>query len=290
MDSLQLADGRTLEYLVAGPEDGTPLLLHNGTPSAAGFFGPMLDAAVRHGLRLLTYSRPGYGGSTPRPGRSVASAAADVAGLLDALGAETFLTVGWSGGGPHALASAALLPGRCLAAATIGGPAPYDAEGLDWLDDMAVENVQEFTAAAAGEGPLTDFLAAAEPEIAKVRGQDLIGALGGLMSEVDQRVLTEDFAGYMARLLSGSVATGIAGWRDDDLAFLKDWGFDPAAITVPVAIWHGEQDRMVPFAHGRWLAAEVPGAAAHLEPDEGHLSQVVNRFDAVVAELATHLP
>jgi pimeloyl-ACP methyl ester carboxylesterase len=289
MKTLQLADGRTLEYLVDGPADGTPLLLHNGSPSAAGLFAPMVETAARHGLRLVTYSRPGYGGSTPQPGRSVASVAEDVAALLDAIGADRFLTVGWSGGGPHALASAALLPGRCLAAATIGGVAPYDAEGLVWQDGMAEENIQEFAAAAAGEGPLTEFLTEFEQMLAQVRGEDVSGALGGLVSEVDRRALTDDFAEYTAGLFRGALSTGIAGWRDDDLAFVKDWGFDPAAITVPVIIWHGEQDRMVPFAHGRWLAAEVPGAAAHLEPEEGHLSPVLNRFDAVAAELAAHL-
>ena len=289
MDKLRLADGRALEYLLAGPADGTPLLLHNGSPSAAGLFGPMVDVAAAHGLRLVTYSRPGYSGSTPQPGRSVASAPADVAELLDALGAERFLTVGWSGGGPHALASAALLPGRCAAAATIGGVAPFDAEGLDWTDGMAEENVQEFGAAVAGEGPLNEFLSAFEAMLAGVRGEDISGALGGLVSEVDRQALTEEFAEYTAALFRGALSTGIAGWRDDDLAFVKDWGFDPAAIAVPVSIWHGAEDRMVPFAHGRWLAAEVPGATAHLEPGEGHLSPVLNRFDAVVAELAAYL-
>lgn len=290
MDTLDLADGRTLEYVAAGPAGGTPLLLHNGTPSAARLHAPLADTVTRYGLRLVTFSRPGYAGSTPQPGRTVASVARDAAALMDALGADRFLTVGWSGGGPHALACGALLPERCLAVATIGGVAPYDAEGLDWLAGMAEENVAEFGAAAAGEEPLSGFLNGFAGQLAHVRAEDISESLGDLVSEVDRRALTDDFAEYTAALFRGAVSTGIAGWRDDDLAFLKDWGFDPAAITVPVSIWQGEQDRMVPFAHGRWLAAEVPGATAHLEPDEGHLSIVLNRFDAVVAELAARLP
>lgn len=289
MTILQLEDGRSLEYLVTGPADGTPLVLHNGTPSAAMLFRPMAAAAERHGLRLVAYSRAGYGPSTPRPGRRVADVAGDVAAVLDELGAGRFLAVGWSGGGPHALACAALLPGRCVAAATIAGVAPYDAKGLDWLAGMGEENLEEFRAAAEGEGPLTDFLAAQVPGLADVTGDEVAAALGDLVSDVDRRALTDEFADYTAALFRASVAGGTAGWRDDDLAFVADWGFDLGSITAPVSLWQGAEDRMVPFAHGRWLAANVPGATVHLEPAEGHLSLLLNAFDAVVAELAAHL-
>lgn len=289
MPNLHLADGRTLEYLVAGPAGGTPLVLHNGTPSAALLFGPMVEAAERHGLRIVVHSRPGYAGSTPRPGRTVASVAADVAALLDALDADRFLTAGWSGGGPHALGCAALLPGRCVAAATVAGVAPFGAEGLDWRAGMGAENIEEFAAAEAGEGPLTAFLAGQVPVLAEVRGDRIAAALGDLVSEVDRRALTDEFAEYTAALFRASVSSGIAGWRDDDLAFVRDWGFDPRAITTPVSIWQGAEDRMVPYAHGRWLADRVPGAAVHLDPAEGHLSLMLNAFDDVVTELTAHL-
>jgi pimeloyl-ACP methyl ester carboxylesterase len=114
----------------------------------------MADIAARYGLRTVLHARPGYAGSTPLPGRSVADVAADVAVVVDALGADEFVTVGWSGGGPHALATAALLPDRCLGAATIAGVAPYAAAGLDWLAGMGVENIEEFGAAVAGEPAL----------------------------------------------------------------------------------------------------------------------------------------
>ena len=290
MTNLQLADGRTLQYVVAGPAGGTPLVFHGGTPSAALLFEPVVAAAARHGLQTVTYSRAGYAGSSPRPGRIVADVVSDVTALLDALSLDRFLTVGWSGGGPHALACAALLPGRCLAAATIAGVAPRSAEGLDWLGGMGAENVEEFGAALAGEEPLTEFLNAAAPAVAEVRADQVAASLGDLASDVDREALTDEFAEYMAALFRAAVSAGIAGWRDDDLAFVRDWGFDVGAIETPVAIWQGTEDRMVPFAHGRWLASRLPGASVHLLPAEGHLSLVLTAFDDIVTELTTHLP
>jgi pimeloyl-ACP methyl ester carboxylesterase len=285
MALLDLADGRTLEYVVAGPADGLALVLHHGTPSAALLYPELVEVAARHDLRLVMLSRPGYAGSTARPGRTVADVAADVAAVLDALGAHTFVTVGWSGGGPHALACAALLPDRCLAAATIAGVAPYRAAGLDWLAGMGEENLAEFGAAAAGEAELTAYLEADAASYATVTATDIVSALGDLLSDVDKKALAGGFADYLAASMHAALSTGIAGWRDDDLAFLADWGFPLDGFEVPVAIWQGAQDRMVPFDHGKWLAAHVAGAQAHLEPGEGHLSLLVSSFDAVVGDL-----
>ncbi|HEY7272916.1 MAG TPA: alpha/beta fold hydrolase [Actinoplanes sp.] len=283
--NLELPDGRTLEYVVEGPADGLPLVFHHGTPSAAVPFPPMTAAAAAHGLRLVWHSRPGYAGSTPRPGRTVSDDADDVAALLDALGAERFVTLGWSGGGPHALASAAMLPRRCVAAGTIAGVAPYAAEGLDWFAGMGQENLDEFGAALAGGPELTAYLEKEAAALAGVTGADVAAALGDLVTDVDKRALTGDFAEHLAENFRLSVSTGIAGWRDDDLAFVADWGFPLDRFDVPVAIWQGEQDRMVPFDHGRWLAAHVAGASVHLEPAEGHLS-LIDKFESIVADLA----
>ena len=289
MTSLHLADGRVLEYLTAGPADGTPLVFHHGTPFAAVLFEPMVEAAAQQGLRLVAYSRPGYAGSSPQPGRTVAAAAQDTAALLAELGAERFVTLGWSGGGPHALACAALLQERCAEAATVAGVAPSGAEGLDWLDGMGAENVEEFAAAVAGVEPLTAFLKAAAAGLAQVRGDQIAAALGDLISEVDRRALTDAFADYSAAAFRKAVSEGIAGWRDDDLAFIADWGFDLTAVQTPVTIWQGAEDRMVPFAHGRWLASHVAGADEQLRPTEGHLSLMLDKFGEIVADLAAGL-
>ena len=265
-------DGRQLEYLTSGPADGRPLLFHVGTPNCAADFSLIREPAEELGLRLICYSRPGYGDSTEQPGRSVADAVADVTTVLDELGVADFVTLGWSGGGPHALACAALLPERCRAAATLAGAAPYDVPGLDFLAGMDEANVEEFTAAVEGFDRLDPYLRSLRDHFTEVTGASVVEGLAGLLSEVDQRALTGELAEEMAATFRRTMTAGIAGWRDDDLAFVKDWGFALSDITVPVAVWQGQQDRMVPFTHGQWLAATIPGARAHLLPDEGHIS------------------
>jgi pimeloyl-ACP methyl ester carboxylesterase/RimJ/RimL family protein N-acetyltransferase len=279
--------GRTLDVLVSGSEAGLPLVFHTGTPAGLAGLGPMAEAVSARGLRAVLYARPGYGDSTPQPSRLVADAAADVAAILDRLGADEFVTAGWSGGGPHALACAALLPVRCLAAASIAGIAPSDSPGLDWLAGMGPENIEEFEAALAGEADLTRFLEAAAGMLRDIAAAEVAEGLGGLVSDVDQAVITGEFADYLAASFRAALTSGIAGWRDDDLAFARDWGISLEALghATPVAIWQGDQDRMVPSAHGDWLATNIPLARARLRPDEGHLTLVVKRFGEILDDL-----
>ncbi len=291
--SITLPDGRRADLLTTGPADGLPLVLHEGTPVGLVFYPPTVRAAQARGLRVILAARPGYEGSTPRPGRRVVDVAGDTAAILDALGAGTFVTMGWSGGGPHALACAAALPGRCLAAASIAGVAPYGAKGLDWLAGMGQENVDEFGAAVSGGPALTRFLDAAAAGLRAVTGAEVARSLGGLVIAADQAVLTGEFADYVAAALRAAIDAGIEGWRDDDLAFVNDWGFSLGWETAsrapvapaPVAIWQGDQDKMVPFAHGQWLATHIPGARAHLLPGEGHLSLTVSSLGRILDDL-----
>lgn len=276
------AGGRVLEAVSDGPENGMALLFHNGTPTAGRLFAPMVALAAERGLRTVTYSRPGYATSTAQPGRSVADAAADSAAVLDSIGAGRFVVIGWSGGGPHALACAALLADRCAAAVSLSGVAPYPAPGIDWLAGMGPENVEEFGLAVEGADALTPWLEQEAVALATVQGGDVAAALGGLISEVDRASLTGEYADYMAASLRDAVSTGVAGWRDDDLAFAKPWGFELDSITRPVAVWQGGEDRMVPMAHGEWLAHHVPGARAHLHPGEGHLSLGVGALARII--------
>ena len=283
MALVELSDGRALEYVVTGPPIGLPLVLHHGTPGAAVVYPPAVKAAARHGLRLVTYSRPGYGRSTAKPGRTVGDAAGDVAAILDAVGAGRFVTIGWSGGGPHALACATLAE-RCLGAALIGGVAPYGVPRLDWMAGMGKENVAEFIAALAGEVALTEFLREAEAWLATIKAADLAPALGDLVPDVDIAALNGLYGEYMAESFRVSVSAGINGWRDDDLAFVHDWGVS-LDTDVPVSIWQGDKDRMVPHSHGEWLAAHIPGSRLYRRPGEGHMSLFVNDFDDIVADL-----
>jgi len=285
MLTVQAAGDRVLEVLLDGPDTGDLLVFHGGTPSAV-VPRPLLSApATRLGLRTVMYSRPGYAGSTPQPGRDVASCVDDVAAILDHLGVDRFVTAGWSGGGPHALACAALLPDRCRAVATLAGVAPYTAKGLDWMAGMAPENVDEFGAAIEGEavlGPLLDRFA---EELRGITADQVAAALGGLVSPVDVQALTGELAETLAASFRQAVSRGTAGWRDDDLAFVRHWGFGLDSIQVPAAIWQGSEDRMVPFDHGPWLIEHIPTAQSRLLDGVGHLSLVAHHLDRVYSEL-----
>ena len=283
--TVTLPDGRQLEYLVEGNPDGVPMVLHHGTPGSAVSFPRAAEAAAERDLALVLYSRAGYGGSSPDPGRTVAGIATDIAALLDSLGHDEFLSLGWSGGGPHSLACAALLPERCRAAATGAGVAPFDTGGeLDFLAGMGPENVEEFTAALAGREALEPLLKREAEKLTGVTPEEVAEALGGLVSPVDRAYATGEFAARMLASFTHGCEGGIEGWAEDDLAFTLDWGFALHEITVPVAIWQGAEDRMVPFAHGQWLARHVQGARAHLYDDEGHLS-LWSKLDSVFDDL-----
>ena len=174
--------------------------------------------------------------------------------------------------------------------------APYDVPGLDWLAGMGPENVAEFGEAVRGEAALTVFLDQEAVMLSAVTGESVAKSLGGLVIEADKAVLTGEFAEHVAVCLRAALSSSIAGWRDDDLAFVRDWGFslgwkspapdDPAPDhPAPVSVWQGDQDQMVPFAHGQWLAASIRGARVHLMPGDGHLSMTVSAFDRILDDL-----
>ena len=277
-------EGRRIEIERSGPEAADAVVIfHTGTPSAGIMFEPMVQDGAARGIRHVAYSRGGYANSARQPGRTVADCAAQVSAIADELGIDRFYTVGWSGGGPHALACAALLGDRVIAAATLAGVAPHDAEGLDWLAGMGEENLQEFAAAESGQ--LIGFLGHMAADYVHVSPAQIRQAFGDLVSPVDVASLTGEFAQYLSDAVRLAVSRGIWGWLDDDLAIIHDWGFPLDAIERPVTIWQGGQDRMVPFDHGRWLADHVPGAQARLLPDEGHLSLTVGSYGAVLDDL-----
>jgi pimeloyl-ACP methyl ester carboxylesterase len=282
---LRLPDGRCLEYTVAGPGDGALLVSHHGTPSAGRLFEPFVAAGAARGLRTLTYSRPGYATSTRAEGRSVAACADDVAALADHLGVERFLVTGRSGGGPHALACAARMPERVIACATVASVAPWGAEGLAFLDGMAEENVEEFAATQAGPDELEAYLRPMAERILRAGPRTLADELGDLISEVDAGALDGGYGDFAAGMLHDGVRDGIWGWFDDDRALTGTWGFGLDEIAVPVTVWQGGRDHAVPFAHGAWLAAHLPGARAEPHPEHGHLSLAVARYGEILDDL-----
>ena len=285
MPTITLPDGRSLELEVSGPADGPVILFHHGTPGASTPLPAHVRAATARGHRFVTTSRAGYAASTRAPGRTVADVVADTASVLDHLGVDTCLTMGWSGGGPHALACGALLPDRVRGVTVIAGVAPSDADGLDFLAGMGPENVEEFGAALQGETQLRPYLEAQRSELAEVTPDEVAASLGGLVPPVDVACLTGELAETLATELRVGLRTSVDGWLDDDLAFTRHWGFELADLAVPTHLWQGSEDLMVPFAHGEWLAAHIPDVVAHLEQGEGHLSIGVGATDRMLDEL-----
>jgi pimeloyl-ACP methyl ester carboxylesterase len=259
-------DGRTLAVEDAGDRGGRPVLVHVGTPGGRRLYGPrtLADAERRH-LRLISYDRPGYGGSTPHPGRSMADCASDVRVICAALGIGNLAMWGLSGGGPHVLACAALLPDLVPAVASLASPAPYDAEGLDWLAGFSPAAVDEVHLTL---GDRTQARAWFQNECEKI----LAAPPAQLALDMQAGTPGADLALLEAEAVSmqQALAPGIEGSWDDCVAQLTPWGFDVTQISVPVLLLHGRQDRAVPFAHGQWLASRIPGAEAWFFDDEGH--------------------
>jgi pimeloyl-ACP methyl ester carboxylesterase len=277
-------DGRQLHVYESGDPHGELVIYHHGTPGSGGPAPWWSADAAARGIRLVGYDRPGYGDSHRRTGRSVVDAAADVAAIADALGVVRFRTWGASGGGPHALACAAALPDRVIAAAAVACVAPFRAEGLDWSAGMGQDNLDEFAAAGAGDAELRSYLGVAREQITAAGPDGLADAMRSLLPPVDVAALDPEFSSYAYGNFMAGLRYGTDGWLDDDLGFVRAWGFEPASVAVPVLVVHGAQDLMVPFAHGRWLASTVPTATARLFESDGHLS-LVRAIDQVHAWL-----
>jgi pimeloyl-ACP methyl ester carboxylesterase len=283
---LETPDGRVLAVMEGGDPAGPAVVVHHGTPMSRLLYGPnVADAEVR-GLRLIGYDRPGYGDSTPQPGRTVADAATDVATIADALGIDRFATWGISGGGPHALACAALLPERVVAAASLAAAAPYEAEGLDFVDGMGEGNVKEFGLILEGREKLEPFLCAERNALLAAGQEGLAEGMRTLLTPVDAAAFTGETAEFLFESLRVGSAERIDGWLDDDLAFVKPWGCSVEQISVPVLLWQGAEDRFVPLAHGEWLASRIPTCQAHLSPEDGHITLLVRRVGEVHEWLA----
>jgi pimeloyl-ACP methyl ester carboxylesterase len=306
---LTLPDGRTLEVHLShwstttttptgsgaprGPRDASdepPVLVDlHGTPSWGKTSRSTREAAAARGIRVLAPTRPGYSRSDPRPGRSVADVAADLSAVLDALGVGRIVVIGASGGGPHALATAALLGDRVAGVASISGVGPYGAPDLDFLAGMGQENVDEFGAALSGEAGLRTYLEAARPELVGMSAEAIVEVWSSILPPVDRALITGELAADLVESINEALAPGIEGWLEDDLAFVRDWGFDLTDVRCPVSVWQGGVDLMVPPAHGAWLAGHLRGARAHLLPDEGHLSIALGRIGDILDELLDDL-
>lgn len=281
---LRLADGRTLDLRVSGPPNGRILLFHSGTPDSHIQIRVMAAAAHRLGLRLVTTCRPGYGESTRQKGRSVADVADDTEALLNFLGVSRCLVLGWSGGGPPALACGARLAHRVAALTVIAGRAPYPADGLDWTAGMSQDSIERLGIILRGEAALRPYREAERVQSLQTSPAQL-KAESSSGPPADQAVLTDEVAEEITASVQEALRFGADGWIDDALSGVKPWGFDVSEVAVPTRLWYGTEDRAVPLAHGQWLAARIPGAVARFEQGDGHISIGYSHMDQIVQEL-----
>ncbi|MEJ3655870.1 alpha/beta hydrolase [Actinomycetes bacterium KLBMP 9759] len=251
---LTLDGGRVLRHHDGGGGELTMFWLHP-TPQTGVPLPPLLDACAARGMRLVSYARPAYGGSTRVPGRDVASAAADVRMIADELGLARFAVMGGSGGGPHALACAALLPDRVIGAVDLAGPAPYTDE-YDWYAGMADSSA--LRAAALGLE-------------ARERHAETATFVEESFTAADRAALGDRWASLGADAQRAG-AEGPDGQIDDDMAFASPWGFDLGTIEVPVLVVHGGQDRVIPPAHSEWIVRGCRTAEHWVRQNDGHIS------------------
>lgn len=274
-------DGRHLRVEEAGDPSGRPVLTLHGMPGSGRLYGPHVTDAEKRGVRLIGYDRPGYGGSTPQPGRSVAGCAADVRAVAAALGLDRLAVWGVSGGAPHALACAALLPDLAVGVVSLAALAPHGSPGLDYFTGMGEENVNDMKLVLEDEPAARAKLVADREHMLALDAETMERAFPSLISAVDAAAFTPELAEYLFACTRDGLAPGAEGWWDDGMAVLKPWGFELESIRVPVQLWHGRHDRFVPFQHGEWLAGKIPGVDARLSDQDGHVTLLQRRIGEV---------
>jgi pimeloyl-ACP methyl ester carboxylesterase len=282
MPQFKLKDGRELEILDNGINSESAIIFHHGTPGHANMWSGWLESAAAVGIRAIAYSRAGYGTSDRNPGRSVVSINNDIAQLLDAKNITKFVSIGWSGGGPHCIANT--FEPRNVGAISLAGVGAFGVDDLDFLEGMGPENHDEFGAALKGEAVIDQWMNDNAVAMKSVSGNDIREAFGGLIGDADKAVLEGDEADAMAASMRSALAVSFDGWIDDDLVFVKPWGFDLAAITKPVFLWQGDDDFMVPHAHSYWLEKHIPTAKLTFKPGEGHISVGVKHRTEILAQ------
>jgi pimeloyl-ACP methyl ester carboxylesterase len=271
---VETPDGRVLQVLEHGVGDGRPVLVHGGSPNSRLLFEPTVQAAERQGIRLISYDRPGYGGSSRHAGRTVADCAQDVRAIAAELGIDRLATWGISGGGPHAIACAALLPDLVPAVGVLASLAPWGADGLDYFAGMGEMNVEDFKLMLEDPAAARAKCERERQEMLALGPAELHDYMKTLLTPVDAAVVTGEFAQFLVESARSGLASTSDGWWDDEMAFMAPWGVDFASIQTPVLLRHGRQDRFVPFGHGEWLARHIPGVQAELTDDDGHLTQL----------------
>jgi pimeloyl-ACP methyl ester carboxylesterase len=286
---VKVPNERRLSVESWGDPDGEPVFLMHGTPGSRNGPRPRGIVLYRLGVRLISFDRPGYPGSTRQPGRTVADVAHDVEAVADYFGLHQFSVVGRSGGGPHALACAAVLKERVTCAAALCSLAPYDAEGLKWGAGMADSNVRAYRNAEADLGAL---ITALNHQAGQVRSGSE-GLLKLLWPELvgDDKEVIGDIAirRIIARVHAEALRDNTDGWIDDVVALSRPWKFELSDIIAPVKLWAGSDDVFSPASHTYWLADRIETATVEIERGKAHFSavEVLPRILAWVADTAS---
>lgn len=268
MAIFKLSDGRALDYISSDVDSQVGILFHHGTPGECTGWQKWFSELTE--IKAVAASRPGYGLSDRREGRTVASDYDDQSELLEFLGIKKFVSIGWSGGGPHGL-NMTRHP-FCVGAITLAGVGEWGNTDLDFLAGMGPENHEEFGAALAGAQEIEKWMKNNYEAFKNVQGSDLIESFGGLIGDADKRALTPDVAEADAISFRRALSMGYFGWMDDDLAFVQPFGFKLSEIDKPVLVWQGDDDFMVPRAHSEWLAKQIPTATLNFVGGHGHIS------------------
>jgi pimeloyl-ACP methyl ester carboxylesterase len=282
MPQFKLRSGRELEVLDNGVDSTRAIVFHHGTPASASLWSQWFTYAAEAGIRAISYSRAGYGTSDRDYGRSIVSVNKDISEVLESKGIEKFVAIGWSGGGPHALANTLLE--NNVGAITLAGVGAYGVDDLDFLEGMAQENYDEFGASLQGEDVIQQWFIDNASVFKSAGGAEIREAFGGLISDADKKSMEGSFADVIAAAIRSGLAVSFDGWVDDDVAFTKPWGFDLSSINKPVKIWQGDQDFMVPHAHSHWLKKHISTAELTFIPGQGHVTLLVDYTDKVFAQ------
>ncbi len=284
--AIKTSDGRNFEYGTVGNPDGKTVVFHHGTPGCLLTFMHYQELLAMGDFFVISYSRAGYGNSDRNIGRSVSSVVGDVGAILDKERRSSYVSVGWSGGGPHTLACAALDP-RCTGALSVAGVAPIDAD-FDWTEGMGQGNIDEFELAKQGGPEYDEHVRSAGETFKHATPSNVIDLFGDVMSEVDKQAWSPlHLRERAANDYVHGFSKGSDGFFDDDRAFLKPWGFSVQDIKVPTSFWYGSNDLMVPASHGDWLTKTVPRSTAQHFSQDGHMSIWFNHLEEIARDISS---
>jgi pimeloyl-ACP methyl ester carboxylesterase len=286
---MNLSDGRKLTYFDNEIESNQAVLFHHGTPGSGALWQTWFDAAAERGIRAVAYTKAGYTGSERAPTRKVADASEDFLELLETLGIEEFVSVGWSGGGPYALHST--FAAGCLGADLVAGVGPFFEMGEDFLIGLSEAETMETLNKVAVS--LESAYATALTEMANIEQEwtpeTWTAGAKASPNYAEFEELYETFNSFALPALLNAMAPDLSGYADDNHLILIDWGFEVRDVAKQVSIWNGTQDKLVSVNHATWLNEQIAGSELHILDGQNHTSIMVEAMkevlDSAIAKL-----